>query len=132
MACALSFGSARGAHGSPLPTISEGGGLNKWETSGANFHPGVTLALSLRRHISPARGGMYVLAQLCGAIGGAALAQFIVTDGCFDGVLVGHPQRVPLPSAIAMEALFNTTLCLLYLWTDRRNSLMAYRNFVTL
>ena len=42
--------------------------------SGAHFNPAVTLAFTLRREIEPGMAGMYVLAQVIGAIVGVVIA----------------------------------------------------------
>lgn len=42
--------------------------------SGAHFNPAVTLAFGRRAGLSPTAQGLYVLAQLAGAVAGAALA----------------------------------------------------------
>ncbi len=42
--------------------------------SGAHFNPAVTLVFALRRELSPALAGLFVVAQMVGGLGGVALA----------------------------------------------------------
>jgi MIP family channel proteins len=48
--------------------------------SGAHFNPAVTAALTALRQIKPADAGIYILAQLAGAVGGALLVKAILVD----------------------------------------------------
>ncbi len=45
--------------------------------SGAHFNPAVTLVMALRRQLSAADAGLYVLAQICGAMLGTLLAHLM-------------------------------------------------------
>ena len=63
-------------------TIATGAGLVILITifgpvSGAHFNPAVTLAFALRREISPALGGTFVLVQLIGGVVGVFLAHIM-------------------------------------------------------
>lgn len=48
--------------------------------SGAHFNPAVTAAMAFLRQIRPADAGIYVLAQLAGAVAGALLTKLLLTD----------------------------------------------------
>jgi glycerol uptake facilitator protein len=48
--------------------------------SGAHFNPAVTAAMTALRQIKPADAGIYVLAQLAGALAGALLVKGILVD----------------------------------------------------
>jgi MIP family channel proteins len=48
--------------------------------SGAHFNPAVTVAMTALRQIKPADAGIYVLAQLVGAVAGAYLVKGILLD----------------------------------------------------
>lgn len=45
--------------------------------SGAHFNPAVTLVMALRRQLAPADAGLYVVAQICGAMLGTLLAHLM-------------------------------------------------------
>jgi MIP family channel proteins len=48
--------------------------------SGAHFNPAVTAAMTALRQIKPADAGIYILAQLAGALAGALLVKGILLD----------------------------------------------------
>ena len=48
--------------------------------SGAHFNPAVTAAMTALRQIKPADAGIYVIAQLAGAVAGALLVKAILVD----------------------------------------------------
>jgi MIP family channel proteins len=48
--------------------------------SGAHFNPAITAALTALRQIKPPDAGIYILAQLAGAVAGALLTKALLTD----------------------------------------------------
>ena len=79
--------------------------------SGAHYNPAVTLAVLLRRRITGAEAGAYVVAQLGGAVL-AALAVYAVTGQPF----VPTPaEGTSAAAAILVEALFTFALALVVL-----------------
>jgi glycerol uptake facilitator protein len=48
--------------------------------SGAHFNPAVTAAMTALRQIKPADAGIYIIAQLAGAVAGALLVKAILLD----------------------------------------------------
>jgi MIP family channel proteins len=48
--------------------------------SGAHFNPAVTLAMTFLRQIRPPDAGIYILAQLAGAVAGALLTKLLLND----------------------------------------------------
>ncbi|MFL5867469.1 MAG: MIP/aquaporin family protein [Thermoleophilaceae bacterium] len=48
--------------------------------SGAHFNPAITAALTVLRQIKPPDAGIYILAQLAGAVAGALLTKALLTD----------------------------------------------------
>ncbi len=56
--------------------------------SGAHFNPAVTIALLVKRKISPADAGIYIACQLVGAILGALIAKALISDAA-DAMNVG-------------------------------------------
>lgn len=79
--------------------------------SGAHFNPAVTLVMALRQQLSAADAGLYVLAQICGAMLGTLLAHLM-----FDLPLVSayaDPRNGPsqwLSEAVATFGLVLTIL----------------------
>jgi MIP family channel proteins len=58
--------------------------------SGAHFNPAVTVAMTALRQIKPVDAGIYILAQLSGAIGGALLTRLLLNNfGNADAVNFG-------------------------------------------
>ncbi|AVF04219.1 MULTISPECIES: MIP/aquaporin family protein [Devosia] len=79
--------------------------------SGAHFNPAVTLVMALRRQLSAADAGLYVVSQICGAMLGTLLAHLM-----FDLPLVSayaDPRNGPsqwLSEAVATFGLVLTIL----------------------
>jgi glycerol uptake facilitator protein len=48
--------------------------------SGAHFNPAITAAMTALRQIKPADAGIYIIAQLAGAVAGALLVKAILVD----------------------------------------------------
>jgi glycerol uptake facilitator len=48
--------------------------------SGAHFNPAITVALTALRQIKPPDAGIYIVAQLAGAVAGALLTKALLTD----------------------------------------------------
>ena len=57
--------------------------------SGGHINPAVSIAAVLTRKISVTRGGMYVIAQVAGAILGALLLKAVIPDS-LEGGLGSH------------------------------------------
>ena len=57
--------------------------------SGGHINPAVSVAAALTRKISPTRGGLYVIAQVVGAILGALLLKTVIPDS-LEGGLGSH------------------------------------------
>lgn len=62
--------------------------------SGSHFNPAVTIGMLSTGRIAPALAGLYVVAQLIGAIVAAAACNFIFPAGAVDASKLG----IPLPS----------------------------------
>jgi MIP family channel proteins len=48
--------------------------------SGAHFNPAVTIAMVALRQVRPSDAGVYIVAQLAGAVAGALLTKWLLTD----------------------------------------------------
>ena len=79
--------------------------------SGAHFNPAVTLVMALRRQLSAADAGLYVVSQICGAMLGTLLAHLM-----FDLPLVSayaDPRNGPSQWLSEAVATFGLVLTLL-------------------
>ena len=65
--------------------------------SGAHINPAVTAAIMITGRIRPALGGLYIVAQLVGAVIGAALARGVFPADAVNAAMLG----IPLPAAWA-------------------------------
>ena len=92
------------------------------------FHPTVALALALRGRLQPPRLAMYIAAQLLGACLAGLLIELTVGLECHVDVLKTVHRHVmgDRVGAVLLQAVLNLVLALIYLWTDRRNHLMAF------
>lgn len=122
VACGLTTGLAR--HGS-----NQHGTLDSFEiNTRGGFHPTVALALALRGRLHVRLLLLYVVAQLVGACLAGLLIDSVVGRTCHNAVLeaVHHHVLRSWSGALILQAVLNLTLALIYLWTDRRNHLMAF------
>jgi MIP family channel proteins len=77
--------------------------------SGAHFNPAVSLGLFVAGRIDGRTLGRYVLAQLAGAIAGAALLKVVFSAAAVRAVTAGAPQlslSIGFGQGIAIEAAF--------------------------
>ena len=81
--------------------------------SGGHINPAVTLAVCIAGKISPIRGGMYVIAQLAGAVIGAAFVAAVVPDSAH-GNLGAHGlgSGVSVNAGLLAEVIL--TFCLVF------------------
>ena len=79
--------------------------------SGGHFNPAVTFSMVLTRKIGVARGSMYVVAQLSGAILGAFLLKAIIPDA-LEGGLGSHAlgADISVGAGLAMEMVLTFVL----------------------
>ena len=79
--------------------------------SGAHFNPAVTFSMVLTRKIGVTRGGMYVVAQLFGAILGAFLLKAVIPDAQ-EGNLAAHAlgADIGVGAGMAVEAILTFVL----------------------
>lgn len=82
--------------------------------SGGHFNPAVTLAARIRGWVSWREAGWYLLAQLGGALAGAALVPVLVLDDAYIFRLTPDPI-IPVLQALLMEVLFTFVLVLVML-----------------
>ncbi len=81
--------------------------------SGGHVNPAVTFALWLARKIDARRAGLYVAAQLAGAVAGAFLLKVLFPTGAGEATSWGLPRISPfvtLPQAIVIEAILTLFL----------------------
>lgn len=76
--------------------------------SGGHVNPAVTFGLWLARKIDARRAGLYVVAQLAGAVAGALLLRALFPVGAGDATSWGLPRISPyisFPQAVVIEAI---------------------------
>ncbi len=81
--------------------------------SGGHVNPAVTFGLWLARKIDARRAGLYVLAQLAGAMAGAFLLKALFPVGAGDATSWGLPRISPyisFPQAVVIEAILTLFL----------------------
>ncbi len=81
--------------------------------SGGHVNPAVTFALWLARKIDARRAGLYIVAQLAGAVAGAFLLKALFPVGAGDATGWGVPRISPFvtfPQAIVIEAVLTLFL----------------------
>ena len=84
--------------------------------SGGHYNPAITLAVLIHGHLSLRDAGAYGLAQLLGALGGAALVPALAQDGSF--VYTLEPAgSATLVQVLVCELLFSFLLVMVYLHT---------------
>lgn len=81
--------------------------------SGGHVNPAVTFALWLARQMEARRAGLYVVAQLAGAVAAALLLRALFPVGAGDATGWGLPRISPyisLPQAVVIEAVLTLFL----------------------
>ncbi len=81
--------------------------------SGGHVNPAVTFAVWLARKIDARRAGLYILAQLAGAVAGAFLLKALFPVGAGEATGWGVPRISPFvsfPQAIVIEAVLTLFL----------------------
>lgn len=81
--------------------------------SGGHLNPAVTAGMLVTRRIDPKTAGLYVAAQLVGAVLAALVVKGVLPWGAANATSGGTPQfasHIGLPQAIALETLFTFLL----------------------
>jgi MIP family channel proteins len=86
--------------------------------SGAHFNPAVTVAMTALRQIKPPDAGIYIVAQLGGAVAGALLVKWLLTDfpnaEAVNYGAVGISERLGDKVGLGMLAEFIGTFLLVF------------------
>jgi MIP family channel proteins len=93
--------------------------------SGGHFNPAVTFAVWITGRIEPAVAGMYVAAQLVGAVGAGFALRAVFPEASWEPVALGTPAVDPaigVTGAIIVEAVLTVVLLIAVFGTaiDRR------------
>ena len=135
VACGLTTGLARHASSSKPPSADASSHQQHDEQESieintrGGFHPTVALALAMRGRLRLRRMVLYVIAQLSGACLAGLLVEATVGRQCHSEVIemvMDHVMDYSGGGALGLQAFLNLLLALIYLWTDRRNHLMAF------
>jgi len=109
------------AHGLALAVLVSAFGA----ISGAHFNPAVTFGVWVAGRIEPARAGLYVAAQLAGALGAGLALRAIFPEASWQPVALGTPavdSGIGVGGAIVVEAILTVLLVVAVFGTaiDRR------------
>jgi MIP family channel proteins len=88
--------------------------------SGAHFNPAVTFAIWITGRIEPARAGLYVVAQLIGAVLAGLALRAVFNEASWGSVALGTPAVDPaigVSGAIVIEAILTMLLIVAVLGT---------------
>ena len=104
------------AHGLALAVLVSALGA----VSGAHFNPAVTFAVWLTGRIEPARAGLYVVAQLVGAVLAALALRLVFPESSWEPVALGTPalgEGTDVAQGIVIEAVLTMVLLVAVLGT---------------
>ena len=81
--------------------------------SGGHFNPAVTFGVWITGRIEPARAGLYVIAQLVGAVLAALAVRFVFPESSWEPVALGTPalgEGTDVAQGIVIEAILTMAL----------------------
>ena len=133
----IGYGSvaAVGAAGTPTPGLlvvpfSFGFGLLAaifafGHISGGQFNPAVTVAMILDKRTTPADGLGYIVAQVIGAVGAAAVVMVTVSQTAVSAGITKPGQGIADLSALSLEVVFTAIFLVVILTTSKRAPALA-------
>jgi aquaporin Z len=126
---------AFGAAGTPTPGLlvvpfSFGFGLLAaifafGHISGGHFNPAVTIAMILDKRTTPADGVGYIIAQVIGAIGAAAVVMLTVSQAAVAAGRTKPGQGITDLSALILEVVFTAIFLVVILTASKRTPALA-------
>jgi aquaporin Z len=93
--------------------------------SGGHFNPAVTVAMVLDRRTTPIEGVGYVIAQIIGAIGAAALVLVTISQDAVKAGITAPGAGVSDISALVLETTFTAIFLLVILTASKRTPALA-------
>jgi aquaporin Z len=93
--------------------------------SGGHFNPAVTIAMVLDRRTTPADAVGYIIAQVIGAIGAAAVVLLAVSQAAVTAGITKPGQGVGDVGALILETTFTAIFILVILTASKRAAALA-------
>ena len=88
--------------------------------SGAHFNPAVTIAMVLDKRTTPADGVGYIVAQIIGAIGAAAVVLLTINQAAVTSGITKPGTGISDVSAVVLEAVFTAIFLAVILVSSKR------------
>jgi aquaporin Z len=93
--------------------------------SGAHFNPAVTVAMVLDRRTTPVDAVGYIIAQVIGAIGAAAVVLVTVSQAAVTAGITRPGANITDLSALTLETVFTAIFLVVILTASKRNPALA-------
>jgi aquaporin Z len=93
--------------------------------SGGHFNPAVTIAMILDKRTTPADGMGYIIAQVIGAIGAAAVVMVTVSQAVVAAGMTKPGQGITDLSALILEVVFTAIFLAVILTASKRAPALA-------
>ena len=88
--------------------------------SGAHFNPAVTIAMVLDKRTTPADGAGYIVAQIIGATGAAAVVLLTINQAAVTAGITKPGTGISDISAVVLEAIFTAIFLTVILVSSKR------------
>jgi len=93
--------------------------------SGGHFNPAVTVAMILDKRTTPVDGVGYIVAQIIGAIGAAAVVLVTISKDAVAAGVTKPGTGISDISALILEAIFTAIFLVVILTTSKRSGALA-------
>jgi aquaporin Z len=93
--------------------------------SGAHFNPAVTIAMVLDKRTAPVEAAGYIVAQIVGAIGAAALIMVTVSQDAVAAGITRPGTGISDVSALILETTFTAIFLIVILTASKRSGALA-------
>jgi aquaporin Z len=93
--------------------------------SGGHYNPAVTIAMILDKRTSPVDGAAFIVAQIIGAIGAAAVILVAISQSAVAAGISAPGKGVSDVGALILETVFTAIFLVVILTVSKRNPAMA-------